>query len=493
MNAKDLKGAILQYAIQGKLVVQNPNAESATVLLEKIKQDKENLIARGEIKKEKPQSAIIESALPFKIPDSWTWVRLGDICYKINDGTHSTPKYIETGIPFLSVKDMSNGVLSFDNTKFISEEDHEVLYKRCNPELGDILLTKVGTTGVPVVVDTEVPFSLFVSVALIKFNQELIYNKYLSYLLQSPFVYKQSQDGTRGVGNKNLVIRVIKDFLLPIPPLEEQYRIVERIESFKEKVIIYDHVYRDLMSLQKELPNRLEKSILQYAMQGRLIEQVETDEHAIQLIERIKAEKERLVKEKVIKREKALPEITEDEIPFEIPSSWEWVRVKDVCLVNPKNNASDEMDAAFIPMKLIDDGFVDKHHFEIRKWGDIKKGFTHFQSGDVVVAKITPCFENRKSAVLLDLPNDIGAGTTELYVIRPIENMIYNEFLLWLFKTNHFISNGVATYTGTAGQQRVSKLFIENYLIPLPPYEEQLRIVEAIKKMNIQLEYLSRG
>ena len=148
---------------------------------------------------------------------------------KLSDGTHSTPKYVESGIPFISVKDVSSGKLDFSGCKYISKEEHAELYERCNPEQGDILLTKVGTTGIPVIVDTNDEFSLFVSVALFKFNQNLLYNKYLVHLINSPLVQKQASENTKGVGNKNWVMRDIANTLIALPPLAEQHRIVSQI------------------------------------------------------------------------------------------------------------------------------------------------------------------------------------------------------------------------------------------------------------------------
>jgi len=226
-----LKKSILQYAIQGKLVPQIENEEPASALLERIKQEKQELIKQGKMKREKPLAEILEDEKPFEIPDSWEWVRLGTVCNKLTDGTHSTPKYTQSGIPFLSVKDMSNGKLDFSNTRFISEKEHRELYKRCNPEQGDLLLTKVGTTGVPVIVNTDREFSLFVSVALLKLSKRNINLDYLCNVIKSPLVYEQSQDNTKGVGNKNWVMRDIATTIFPLPPLAEQQRIVARVEE----------------------------------------------------------------------------------------------------------------------------------------------------------------------------------------------------------------------------------------------------------------------
>ena len=171
----------------------------------------------------------IDDEIPFEIPENWCWCRLGSILIKLSDGTHSTPKYVSSGIPFISVKDVSTGVLNFDNCKYIAPQEHRELYNRCNPEFGDILLTKVGTTGIPVVVSTHNEFSLFVSVALLKFNQEFILGEFLVHLINSPLVQKQAEENTRGVGNKNWVMRDIANTLIAIPPTKEQQRIVNQI------------------------------------------------------------------------------------------------------------------------------------------------------------------------------------------------------------------------------------------------------------------------
>ncbi len=243
-----LKKSILQEAVQGKLVPQDSADEPASILLERIRAEKQKLIAEGKIKKDKHESVIfrrdnshyekldviercIDDEIPFEIPNSWCWARLGTILHKLTDGTHSRPKYVESGVPFISVKDVSGGVLTFSNCKYITKEEHQELYNRCNPEQGDILLTKVGTTGIPVIVNTVDEFSLFVSVALLKFNQELLYNEYLISLIKSPLVQKQAEENTRGVGNKNWVMRDISNTLIVIPPLSEQYRIVKKLKE----------------------------------------------------------------------------------------------------------------------------------------------------------------------------------------------------------------------------------------------------------------------
>ena len=244
-----LKKSILQYAIQGKLVPQDSNDEPAAVLLERIRAEKkaqlgkkyvESYIYKGDdncyYEKVGSETKNITDEIQFDIPDSWKWTRLNSIVSTLTDGTHRTPKYTTDGIPFLSVKDISSGKISFANTKFISIEEHNELKKRCYPQTGDILLTKVGTTGIPVIVDNDKDFSLFVSVALIKFNHNYINPAYFICLLKSPLVQDQAAENTRGVGNKNWVLSDIENTLLVIPPLAEQKRIIEQINVIFSKL-----------------------------------------------------------------------------------------------------------------------------------------------------------------------------------------------------------------------------------------------------------------
>ena len=246
---------------------------------------------------------------------------------------------------------------------------------------------------------------------------------------------------------------------------------------------------------------QLRNSILQWAIQGKLVPQDPNDEPASVLLERIRAEKARLVKEKKIKRyknetiiyrgednsyyEKTLATgavcCIDDEIPFDIPQGWEWVRIQDIVQINPKNKADDKIIAGFIPMEKIEATYLSQFSYIERKWGEIKSGFTHFADGDVAVAKITPCFQNRKSMILQNLPNGIGAGTTELKVLRPYASTIVPQYLLFFLESAYFIEE--ATFKGTANQQRIISGYLETKLFPLPPVEEQFRITDKIMEL----------
>ena len=228
------------------------------------------------------------------------------------------------------------------------------------------------------------------------------------------------------------------------------------------------------------LADKLRKSVLQSAIQGKLTEQLATDDKVEDLLQAIKKEKELLIKEKKIKKQKPLPKITEEEIPFEIPENWKWVRLGEIVLINPRNKIDDDIEVSFIPMNLIEAGYKNKYCYEKRLWKNVKSSFTHIKKGDLGIAKITPCFQNRKSAIFDDLINEYGAGTTEINIIRKIIKNFSMKYLLWFVKTEYFINGGVKSFTGTAGQQRINKDYLKMVLIPLPPLAEQKRIVEKL-------------
>ena len=245
---------------------------------------------------------------------------------------------------------------------------------------------------------------------------------------------------------------------------------------------------------------QLRNSILQWAIQGKLVPQDPNDEPASVLLERIREEKAHLVKEKKIKRDKnesiiyrgednsyyeKMPDGTvrciDFEIPFEIPDSWVWCRVSNIFILNPKNNNEDDDMAAFIPMEMINACYGSSYTYKEVKWKSIKNGYTHFSDGDIAFAKITPCFQNRKSAVFENLPNGIGAGTTELKVLRPYVNTVNPYYLLFFLETPYFVEE--ASFKGTANQQRIISGYLEGKLFPLPPKAEQDRIVKQVQQL----------
>ena len=464
MNAQDLKNSILQLAIQGKLVEQREEEGTAKELFEKIEAEKKQLIKEGKIKKQKKLPEIKENEIPFDIPESWKWVRLIDLSLFIKAGGDKPKDFLKSKTETHTVPVIANGI---QNDGIIGYTKEATVEESC------ITVSGRGTIGFSCL-RTE-PFTPVVRLLVINISNQLD-NKYVQNVLTVLL--------ERGVGTsiKQLTVPMIEPKLIPLPPLEEQKRIVAKIEELMPYVDKYDVAYSEVEELNKKFPEDMQKSILQYAIQGKLVEQREEDGTAEDLYKQIQEGKKKLIKEGKIKKTKALPEITEDEIPFDIPENWKWVRFADIFEINPRNNVSDEIGVSFIPMALIEDGYVSQFTYEVKAWGNVKKGYTHFQDGDIVMAKITPCFQNLKSALMINLENGVGAGTTELHVLRSHSN-ICRKFFMWFIKSPNFVSTCVKNMTGTAGQKRVPTDVLKNYVVPLPPLAEQKRIVEKIEEL----------
>ena len=525
MKAEDLKNSILQLAMEGKLVPQNHNDEPAYVLLEKIQEEKEKLIKEKKIKRNNKESFIfrknrhfyekigkkgepicIDDEIPFNVPESWGCIRMGTFNEIARGGSPRPIKQYITedsnGINWIKIGDTIKGDKYIYSTK--EKIKPEGIKKSRYVEDGDFLLTNSMSFGRPYILKTN--GCIHDGWLVIKLNEDLFYQDFMFYLLSSNLIFEQFSKLSAGSAVKNLKIDSVKKVLIPIPPLNEQKIIVDRIEKILPLIEEYGKYKEQLDKINLELPIKLRSSILQEAIQGKLVSQGPNDEPASVLLEKIMEEKERLIKEKKIKRNKNEsyifkennhfyekigknePTCIDDEIPFKIPDNWVWVKLNTISQINPKNKIDDELDVSFIPMSLINESYSNSYSYEIKKWKDIKKGYTHFAKNDIAIAKITPCFENLKSAIFYNLKNNYGAGTTELHIIRPYLDFISLEYLLFLFKSNYFIKNGEKNFTGTAGQKRIGKKFIENFLIPLPPFSEQRKIVN---KINCLFEKIS--
>jgi type I restriction enzyme S subunit len=224
---------------------------------------------------------------------------------------------------------------------------------------------------------------------------------------------------------------------------------------------------------------RLRKFILDLAVRGKLVPQDPNDEAASELLQRIAAERARRPNAMRTRGSNGRP--AAEEPPFEIPSNWQWSQIAEIGVLNPRNHAAEDTDASFVPMPMISAEYGVAHEHEIRRWNDIKKGYTHFADGDVAVAKITPCFENGKSTVFRNLTGGIGSGTTELHVVRPL--FVSPDYLLVFLKSPHFIKTGIPRMTGTAGQKRVPTEYFAYSPFPLPPIAEQRRIVAKVDEL----------
>lgn len=508
MDGKQLKNSILQWAIQGKLVPQNPKDEPASVLLDKICNEKRKLAEKGKIKKKDlVHEPIAEDDIPFELPANWEWCRLEDIVWHLSDGTHKTPKYAESGIPFVSVKNMSSGRLSFTNTKFISKEESDILNQRCNPEKGDLLLSKVGTTGIPVIVDVDFQFSLFVSLALIKFFPNLIDSSFFVYSIYSPLVQTQVKEHTRGVGNKNWVLNDIAKTIMAIPPLAEQKRIVAKLEQVLPLAEEYGAAQEQLDKLNKELPEALKKSILQEAIQGKLVEQNPKDEPAQKLLEKIALSRHSERSEESSKRTKkaskdqssriyrengvwyeqigtATPKDISDEIPFEIPENWAWCRLDNLgTFVRGNGIKRDETVSTGKPCVRYGEMYTT---YRV-KFSDIKSHTTSnifdkcqkFHKDDILMALTGENKWDIALAAVYQGDQEVALGG-DMCKFSPFEsNSLY---LVYLINSPYGIGYKRETSTGDIiVHTSVGKL--GNFLVPLPPLAEQKRIVAKLEQL----------
>ena len=529
MNGKQLKNSILQWAIQGKLVPQDPNDEPASVLLDKIRKEKERLIKEKKIKRDKNASIIyrgednsyyekilatgevkcIDEEIPFEIPNGWEWCRLRDLCTvfgRIGFRGYTRNDIVEKGFGAITLSPSNmqdNGNMNYSVVSYISwkkyEESPEIKVKA-----NDVLIVKTGSSYGKTCIISDLPEKATINPQIAVLKYSFVNNQWLTYFLNAPFAQEQFRKYVIGTSIPTFSQEKLSSTLLPLPPKNEQEHLIKKLSLLGKCIGSYNVIQQLIDRLNVGIYDKLKKSILQEAIQGKLVPQTAEEGTAKELLEQIKAEKQKLVKEGKLKKSalndsiifrgddnryyekigKKCVDITE-EIPFSIPANWTWVRIRDVFRLNPKNEADDNSMAAFIPMEKISAGYKSDFVFDTVKWGSIKKGFTHFANGDVAFAKITPCFQNGKSAIFHGLPNGIGAGTTELKVLRPYGNTIGRWYLLYFLESPYFIDE--ATFKGTANQQRIVVGYLENKLFPLPPKEEQQRIVAQIEKLFEQL------
>ena len=326
MTPQELKNSILQLAIQGKLVEQRPNEGTAEELHRQIQAEKQRLIKEGKIKIEKPLPEITEDEIPFEIPESWKWVRLGDCSSYAQRKEKISVNIIKIDEWSLDLEDIeketgrilqkhlaSERKIAGDKVKFYKGQ---VLYSKLRPYLKKVLVAP--DDGI---CSSEiVPFSMYGS----------INPQYIVYVLICPHVDYVINSVTYGVKMPRVGTEAMVNLLVPLPPLAEQERIVAKIEELLPLVDRYEQAWSRLEAFNRRFPLDMQKSLLQWAIQGKLVEQRPDEGPAEELYQQIQTEKQRLVKGGKIKKEKPLPEIAEDEVPFEIPESWKWMRLRDI-------------------------------------------------------------------------------------------------------------------------------------------------------------------
>ncbi len=423
MTGQQLRNSILQEAIQGKLLptdqpfVSVPNA-------------------------------------PFEIPANWEWKRIKEILYPMKSVKPQGQTFLYVDIEALDnktgdihPKEIETIKAPSRATRFTKKGD--VLFSTVRPYLRNIAI-----------VDNDGYIAS--SGYYVCSPKECVESKFLYYWLLSGFVINGLNDLATGEHSPSINNKDFENYIIPLPSFEEQKQIVAKVEELFEYIAKYEKAAKQLTQLNKDLFPHLRKSILEEAIRGRLSEQLPEDGDA---------------------NEYDLPalnlHVTEE--PFEIPPTWRWVQLKDIVDINPSVKASDDWDAAFMPMELIAQGYGSAYKYQIKKWGAIRENHSRLMSGDIAFAKITPSFQNRKSFILTEAPNNIAAATTELIVLRLKTSMIFDKYLLYFLKSEYFI--GPAEIKGTANQQRVTSRYVKTKLVPIPPLAEQYRIVAKVEEI----------
>lgn len=484
MNAQDLKNSILQLAVQGKLVEQRAEEGTARELLEQIKLEKDQLIKDKKIKKSKPLPEITEDEIPFEIPESWEWVRFGEIMNVVSARRVHQSDWKNEGIPFYRAREIAklseDGYV--DNELFISAELYDELSKSGVPKEGDLMVTAVGTLGKTYIVTKNDKF-YYKDASVICFeNYAKLSPEYIKMLMETPLMNYQIKSNSAGTTVATLTMVRMNEYMIPLPPLEEQHRIVAKIEEILPYIDQYDKAYTKLETFNKKFPEDMKKSILQMAMQGKLVEQLPEEGTADELYEQIVAEKAQLIKDGKIKKEKPLPEIAEDEIPFEIPSSWKWVRWGKLSFSIQYGYNAPALSEGHYRMVRISDIQDNKVLWETVpycKIEDKEVGAYLLEKNDILFARTGGTVG--KSFLVKDVPYEaVYAG----YLIRTRYNSerLVPEYLKFFMESQLYwqqLRNGtIATAQPNCNGQTLAKM-----MIPIPPLEEQHRIVAKIEEL----------
>ena len=513
MNGKQLKNSILQWAIQGKLVPQDPNDEPASVLLERIRAEKARLVKEKKIKKDKNESIIyrgddnsyyekiiatgevkcIDEEIPFEIPKGWEWCRLRQITSLLGDGIHGTPEYDPNGeYYFVNGNNLQDKkIVIKPDTKKVSREEYLKYKKNLNKHT--VLVSINGTLGNIGFYNDE-PIMLGKSACYFNLIVEDL-KEYVYILLQSPFFMEYTLKAATGTTIKNVSLMAMNNLLIPLPPLCEQNRIVDRMTILDTKVKQYQKQETCLRELNNNIYSILKKSILQDAIQGKLVPQIAEEGTAEELLAEIHKEKERLVKEGKLKKSaltdsiifkgddnkyfekigKTEQDIT-DEIPFDIPNTWVWVRHNDLFDIS---GGSQPPKSKFIEREK--EGYI--RLFQIRDYGSnpqpiyipLSTASKISQKGDILLARYGASLGKVFYA-------EYGAYNVALAKVIPLyESRLIFQKYIFLYYCSSIYQNEIVNRSRCA-QAGFNKEDLNSLLFPLPPLSEQYRIVEKYEK-----------
>ncbi len=485
MNAQQLRNSILQEAIHGRLVPQDPADEPASVLLQRIRKEKERLVMEGKLKKKDLESKPIEDdEIPFGIPKGWEWCVIGDLF------AHNNGKQLNKGnahgkmMDYITTSNLYWEGFSLDKIKQMPFEENEI--ERCQAIKGDLLVCEGGDIGRAAIWNYENPIMLQNHLHKLRSYIPLC-TEYFYYIFY--YYNKLGMIGGKGIGIQGFSSTALHNTKVPLPPLPEQHRIVAKIEELLPLVEQYGKAQAELEDLNRSLPDKLKKSVLQEAIQGRLVPQDANDEPASELLKRIRKEKERLVKEgKLKKKDLESKPIGDDEIPFEIPESWEWVRLESiVSILGDGIHGTPEYSVAgdyyFINGNNLDNGKI------VFKENTKKVDYTQFEKykKDLNETTILVSINGTIGNIAFYNNEKVILGKSACYF-----NLIFQELKQFIYKllgTDYFLKYALKKATGST-IKNVSLKAMSSFLIPLPPLAEQRRIVAKIEELFKKIDGL---
>ncbi|WP_144153438.1 restriction endonuclease subunit S [Segatella copri] len=518
MNGKQLKNSILQWAIQGKLVPQDPNDEPASVLLEKIRQEKERLIKEKKIKRDKNASIIyrgednsyyekmlatgevkcIDEEVPFEIPQGWEWCRLNDL-YNFIDYRGATPHKLSKGIPLITAKNVKQGYLDYTVKDFISSEEYSNRLSRGVSHKGDILFTTEAPLGNVAIADLDVYSAGQRLITLQAYIQCFTNNDMFMFFMLSPLFQELVMSYKTGTTVAGIKASKLKEVLIPTPPISEQSRIVKKLQTLLPFIEKYSRSQTLLNIFNTEIKDKLRKSFLQEAIRGKLVPQIAEDGTAQELLEQIKAEKQELVKEGKLKRSalndsvifrggdnryyekigKKCVDITE-EIPFEIPASWAWCHLNDIAESDlGKTMNKGQNSGELVPYLCSINVYwnkIDLSKIKQAQFTEIELAKYLLQKNDLLICE----GGDIGRAAIWDI-NETIYYQNALHRVR-FYGKIFPKFFLYilsLYKALGLLDKKSKGMT----IKHFTKSALNSIVIPLPPLLEQKRIIEKIEQL----------
>jgi type I restriction enzyme, S subunit len=518
-----LRELILELAVRGKLVPQDEGEEPAKGLLDRLRIQQVNMYAEGLIKKPKRVLKIEESETPFELPSGWSWCRVSQLGH---DWGQKTP---DSSFTYIDVGSINKELGLVTEPKVLAADEAPSRARK---------LVRNGT----VIYSTVRPYLLNIAVVTEDFDPEPIAStafaivnpfegvsaSYLYRYFRSPTFVAYVEGCQTGIAYPAINDKQFFLGLVPLPPTAEQHRIVTKVDelmalcdalemraedSLKAHQTLVETCLATLINSQtpenlsqnwarleanfealfttEESITSLRRTIIELAVQGRLVSQNAAEGDATKLLESVERTRRHLVKNKKVKNKKDVSPVYQENFRFPLPSGWVWTRLSALAEIGPRNALDDDTVVSFVPMPDVHTAHNGEHDHSERRWGEIKKSYTHFADGDVALAKITPCFENSKAAVFSGLHNGVGAGTTELHVARLYSENVLARFIILHLKTPSFLENGKTVMTGSAGQKRVPRWYFSDTPIALPPTAEQHRIVARVDELMALCDNLS--